>query len=361
MGKITKIYFSEIKEVSEKDLTIEHLVTVEMVDRDKEIVKVEGIDYTNFLRNPVVLWAHGKDPVRGGLPIGKCVELGITELKGVKGLKAKTQFYDDDFSKRIFEMYKEGYLNAWSISFLGEKESKNGVGVYNRVEMLEYSAVPVPANPYALTEARNKGIITYEDEERFEFLARYKKVIPYRRTPLAPEDTEWDGNAAIREADIEDLRIICTWYDEEKPDVKSSYKLPHHKPRKPYHCVWRGVAAAMAALFGARGGVDIPASDWDGCYEHLAKHYADFGKEPPQPKIYRINLEINNFLSKIELEAVGNILSARIKSALGDTLKGLHDIHEEINKTILEMCENKKEPKEGIKFLEALYSAIKNK
>ena len=38
----------------------------------------------------------------------------------------------------------------------------------------------------------------------------------------------------------------------------------------------------MAALFGARGGVDIPSADRRPVYNHLAKHYKEFGKEPPE-------------------------------------------------------------------------------
>ena len=46
--------------------------------------------------------------------------------------------------------------------------------------------------------------------------------------------------------------------------------------------VWRGVAAAMAALRGARGGVEIPRSDYDAVYRHLARHYRQFDKELPE-------------------------------------------------------------------------------
>lgn len=35
---------------------------------------------------------------------------------------------------------------------------------------------------------------------------------------------------------------------------------------------------------GARGGVDIPESDRQGVYLHLAKHYTDFDKEAPELK-----------------------------------------------------------------------------
>jgi hypothetical protein len=38
----------------------------------------------------------------------------------------------------------------------------------------------------------------------------------------------------------------------------------------------------MAALKGARGGVDIPAEDKQAVYNHLRRHYEEFGKEAPE-------------------------------------------------------------------------------
>jgi len=103
-------------------------------------------------------------------------------------------------------------------------------------------------------------------------------VIPYAEASKAPEDEAWDFNAA--EYDAGQLKRACAWFDSENPDVKGSYKLAHHKPDGIV--VWHGVSAAMAVLMGGRGGVDIPADDKRGVYNHLSKHYADFGKEPPE-------------------------------------------------------------------------------
>lgn len=113
-----------------------------------------------------------------------------------------------------------------------------------------------------------------------------KGVIPYKKTPLADEDIEWDGAREVRNAEVDDLKIMCAWFDSENPDVKGSYKLPHHRKDSDYTAVWRGVAAAMGALLGARGGVDIPDEDRKAVYNHLAKHYDDFGKEAPEFKEY---------------------------------------------------------------------------
>lgn len=111
-----------------------------------------------------------------------------------------------------------------------------------------------------------------------------KKVIPYKDLGTLPESEGWDGPGEISKADIDDLKLICTWYDSDKSDDKGSYKLPHHKVDS-HKAVWRGVAAAMGALLGARGGADIPEGDRKGIFNHLAKHYKEFDKTVPDFKM----------------------------------------------------------------------------
>lgn len=109
-----------------------------------------------------------------------------------------------------------------------------------------------------------------------------KGVLPYKDLGKAPESDAWDAGAETKGATPADLKLMCAWFDSSAPDNKGSYKLPHHKGSGGHPAVWRGVAAAMAALLGARGGVDIPAGDRKGVYNHLVKHYKDFGKEAPE-------------------------------------------------------------------------------
>lgn len=113
-----------------------------------------------------------------------------------------------------------------------------------------------------------------------------KGVIPYRDLGKTDEGTAWDAGAEVRAADVADLKLMCAWFKSDEPDVKGSYKLPHHKAAGGHLAVWRGVAAAMGAVLGARGGVDIPPGDRKGVYNHLSKHYGQFDKEPPEFREY---------------------------------------------------------------------------
>ncbi|MEM4723441.1 MAG: hypothetical protein QXP01_00340 [Candidatus Hadarchaeum sp.] len=96
-------------------------------------------------------------------------------------------------------------------------------------------------------------------------------------TKLAPKDTPWDGPREVAAADdVDDLYQMCAWYDESRPDVKSSYKLPHHRAADKA-AVWRGVANAAARLPATK----MPDEDRPGVRRHLAKHYREFDEEPP--------------------------------------------------------------------------------
>jgi hypothetical protein len=115
-----------------------------------------------------------------------------------------------------------------------------------------------------------------------------KGAISYNRahpdgTPKADEDEKWSASTEVGKADTEDLTHMCAWYDSSASDKKGSYKLPHHK-QDGYALVWNGVKAAMGVLLGARGGVDIPDGDRKGVYNHLKRHYAEFGKDVPEFK-----------------------------------------------------------------------------
>jgi HK97 family phage prohead protease len=110
-----------------------------------------------------------------------------------------------------------------------------------------------------------------------------KKVIPFRKYPLAGLNTVWNAGKEVKKATVEDLRIMSTWFDANNSNVKAAYKLPHHKATG-YTTVWRGVANAMARLLQPR--TKIPPTERRGVFNHLAKHYKEFDKPVPEFKSY---------------------------------------------------------------------------
>jgi hypothetical protein len=93
-----------------------------------------------------------------GLAIAKTEQLDITS----DGILARVKFPDlgvYDLADTVYELYKGGFMNAWSIGFIPlESSDRDGGGrEFKKWELLEYSAVLVPDNPEALTMLRSKG------------------------------------------------------------------------------------------------------------------------------------------------------------------------------------------------------------
>lgn len=136
-------------------------------DRAGDVILPEGLaNADEFLRNPVVLWAHQRTMP----PIGTCVDLQIRPDKII----ATTRFASGvPFAEDVFRLYEQGVLRGWSIGFVPRRVvPKRPRG--HRVEawdLLEYSAVPVPENPAALTLAVRSGVI--HDPGLFEWLRRF--------------------------------------------------------------------------------------------------------------------------------------------------------------------------------------------
>ena len=161
MEMLKRVFDSEVRGVDEKEGTITAYISTNTVDRYREVLDPEGMDATNFKKNPVVLWAHNYDLP----PIGKAL---WTKRDG-DGVISKVKFADTDFAQEIFSLYKGGFLKAFSVGFI-PKETENAKDedynnpkkprrTYKSWELLEYSAVPVPANPDAVSLAIQRGVL----------------------------------------------------------------------------------------------------------------------------------------------------------------------------------------------------------
>ena len=301
----------------------------EVEDRQGEVIMQDGWDLVAFKKNPVIQWAHNPEEPA----IATAEKIGFKTINGKKKLVYQPKFHrKTPMSNYIADLVDEGIIKASSVGFKPIEQDENK---YVKAELLEISFVNVGANKNALSLGLSKGYsqevikavmpsIKFEEkspacrqegETQDECVSRKipelkdegmeqdqataaaisickkpcgkteedKSVIGYTKYPLSASDS-WDAGAETKDADNADLKKMCAWYDAEKPEIKSSYKLPHHE-LSGYKTNWRGIATAMTALLGARGGVDIPEADRQGVYSHLKRHYADFDKEAPELKM----------------------------------------------------------------------------
>ncbi|HEX7123609.1 MAG TPA: HK97 family phage prohead protease [Gemmatimonadaceae bacterium] len=131
---------------------VDFVISTAAVDRDRDVIAVDGWDLAAYRRNPVVLWAHS----RRDLPIGRALDVHIDG----SSLVSRAEFASADlnpFAGQVYRMLRAGFLNAVSVGFVPQEwtwdEQRGGVN-FLRQELVEFSVVPVPANPEALMIGR---------------------------------------------------------------------------------------------------------------------------------------------------------------------------------------------------------------
>lgn len=130
------------------------------VARDGDVVEPLGMRVENYLRNPVVMWVHdylGRSP-SGGLPIGRTLALE----RHADGIEVEFEFLSDDpFAGRVQNAWEKGFLRTASIGWdsLETTPLGSGRGVrHTKTELLEWSLVPIPADPGASRELYLAGM-----------------------------------------------------------------------------------------------------------------------------------------------------------------------------------------------------------
>jgi HK97 family phage prohead protease len=158
MGTLYKVTDCEVKKVGERQY--EFVASTATLDRDGEVIDVDGWDLSNFKKNPVIMWAHDyRNP-----PVGRATKIWKHDGK----LKNTVEFPpegDYEFADIVERLVDQGYLKTESVGFIPRKwEDGDGEKAprrkYTKQELLEISIVPVPSNPDALRNAVDEGIIT---------------------------------------------------------------------------------------------------------------------------------------------------------------------------------------------------------
>lgn len=126
--------------------SFEVVITTENLDRYQEVISMAGWELDHYKKNPVVLWGHDHFT----LPIGVATDVAIVDGKMV----AKGKFAPHEHAQDIRRLYDMGIVRATSVGFI-EKEREGNL--ITRAELLEFSFVSVPANPYALSLAIKSG------------------------------------------------------------------------------------------------------------------------------------------------------------------------------------------------------------
>ena len=90
--------------------TFKVIITSEVVDRDGEIIRLNGWNFDNFNKNPVVLRGHKY----WDLPIAKATSLTIADGKVIStGIFAPADA--NPMGQQVRKLYEGGFINAVSV------------------------------------------------------------------------------------------------------------------------------------------------------------------------------------------------------------------------------------------------------
>ena len=164
---------TKLEEVDGEERTVTAVISTGSVDRDEEVLVPKGAVIDNYDKNKVVLWSHD----RLSPPIGKALWV----KKGRDKITAKVKFAVTERAEEIWQLFKGGFLKAFSVGFMPleyREPSPDDVKktpeyaaarrLYTKWELLEFSAVAVPANPEALALAVKQHKVKIDKIDEFE-------------------------------------------------------------------------------------------------------------------------------------------------------------------------------------------------
>ena len=150
------------------------VISDKSADRDGDTIDQNGLDPTEWTKNPVIMFGHDHSiPV-----IGKGMAIH-TDGEKTKALGFFISKEINPFAGMIGEMYRHGFMRAVSIGFRAKKWSPIEDGGYHftKSELVEFSAVNVGSNRNALAEAKAFGVDISPAKRELEKLLDESSII----------------------------------------------------------------------------------------------------------------------------------------------------------------------------------------
>lgn len=202
MLKKTKLFTHAVKSIDEEARKATFVISTDEKDRTGEVVE-QSWDLENYKKNPIVLFGH--DASKPGYVLGKATEI-VSDKDGDKNITLGTvQFAEEGTSEdadTVWKLVKQGILRTVSVGFIPHTFKKladdDDTDVLADNELLEFSIVPIPANPSAVALALGDGSI--EEKDAKYMLKTYKSEAEYIEKSLCDimASSKTDGNSNSR-------------------------------------------------------------------------------------------------------------------------------------------------------------------
>ena len=248
----------------------EHDLVVEegrnMVDTRANPEEVAEGSFVRFVR-PGTSDADGESD--GGESSGRVVE--VRTEGSYEGVDAVASDEDPILVVKIYKPIRNGYAATADL---------DGV-LMSEVEVID----PLPApHDKEQVDADEDAYVEIEQSKPF-----VRDVTEFQDFPLAPKDEAWSFTAEEANEIIGDppdwkrYKSVHLYYEPSKDETRAGYKLPIAKLYDgELRVYFRAIAAAMGAINGARGGVEIDESYRLPIYKHLVRYYELFEEEAPE-------------------------------------------------------------------------------
>jgi hypothetical protein len=152
--------------------TLDFIASTATLDRYHEIIEPAGWRLDSYRSNPVFQNAHNYGDIL--FTLGKALSTEVRSVGSGQALCQRIQFAVEvnPVARIAYGLYKGGFLNAVSVGFipLSWEDSDGHLGEaalprrrYLEQELLEVSAVAIPANPDALALGLKSGALAKSD------------------------------------------------------------------------------------------------------------------------------------------------------------------------------------------------------
>lgn len=149
-----------VASVDRMSRTVRVIASTESVDSYGTILRADGWMLDRYMRNPIVLFGHDSHTLENVM--GRAIDVAV---KG-KRLEITIKFADEGTNERAdlaFDYFEQDILKGVSVGFIpyeyedvqmrGVDGETRTIRCFTRMELVELSVAPVPANPDALARA----------------------------------------------------------------------------------------------------------------------------------------------------------------------------------------------------------------
>jgi HK97 family phage prohead protease len=185
--------YGKIKSIDQEKRQAIFIFSDGLEDRHGDSLNPQGWKVENYMKNPVVLFGHNYRD----LPVGKTVKTWVENGKQLLGL---IEFATHEFAEDVWQLVVGEFLNAGSVGFIPLKWDETGEYTFAEMELLEYSIVPVPANPRALGKKELELYKSLEERTSYQLLKEENTNPEESEKPLTPKEVAELVQKSVTEA-----------------------------------------------------------------------------------------------------------------------------------------------------------------